>query len=85
MHFGSHSGSKYVGMWKDDLKEGPGILSSGNGVVMACNPLFENDKPVHRQRVIPKKALRNTTEDTGMGHLFRSIVHIINKKVISIV
>lgn len=51
MSFGTENGAKLAGMWVNDLKDGPGILSCGNGEIIACNPLFQNDKPVHKTAV----------------------------------
>lgn len=90
MHFGSETGSKLAGMWENNLKEGPGILSSGNGKIIACNPLFENDKPVHKTRLgntpkvdLSKEASSLSARQTGLTNLYRQIVGMINKKVYS--
>lgn len=88
MHFGLENGSKLAGTWQDNLKNGPGILSSGNGELVACVPLFENDKPVHKSFLNPVPSDSSTIGKTIssensvlMKNLFRTIVNLINKKV----
>lgn len=87
MHFGADSGSKLVGKWQNDKKDGPGILCCGNGEVIACDPLFENDKPVHKKNV--PKIMKNL-ETSGKlpvfskltgNNLFRTVANLIGKKV----
>lgn len=86
MHFGSESGAKLVGSWCDNLKNGPGVLSCGNGDLIACNPLFENDKPVHKVALnLPPsprdgKVMLSETKCL-INDLFREVVNVVNKKV----
>lgn len=47
MHFGTQGGAKLAGVWKQNLKHGPGILVCGNGRQIQNDPLFLNDKPIH--------------------------------------
>lgn len=87
MHFGTENGSKLIGIWQNDLKEGPGILSSGNGELIACNPLFEHDRPVHKEVVeylnkLQKLETGNILCESPKKNLFRTVVNLINQKVI---
>lgn len=86
MNFGTENGAKLVGMWVNDLKDGPGVLSCGNGEILASNPLFQNDKPVHKNAVdfsvstTPEKDEEVFTKMVGKN-LVRTIVNRINQKV----
>lgn len=85
MNFGTATGAKLAGMWVNDRKDGPGILSCGNGEIIACNPLFQKDKPVHKTAVnfsvntIPEEE-KVFSKMVGKN-LLRTVVNIINQKV----
>lgn len=47
MHFGIDGGTRLIGLWSKNLKNGPGIMICGNGTVVEGFPLFVADKPIH--------------------------------------
>lgn len=49
MHFGIDGGTRLIGLWSKNLKNGPGIIICGNGTVVEGFPLFVADKPTHMQ------------------------------------
>ncbi|XP_057670982.1 uncharacterized protein LOC130902735 isoform X3 [Diorhabda carinulata] len=52
MNFGTECGAKYAGTWRNNIKHGPGVMICGNGLILESNPLFEYDKPIHKNSQI---------------------------------
>ncbi|KAK9869387.1 hypothetical protein WA026_003144 [Henosepilachna vigintioctopunctata] len=48
MFFGSENGAKMAGIFQDNFKHGPAVVICGNGRSVEENPLFYNDKPIHK-------------------------------------
>lgn len=61
MNFGTDNGSRLAGIWKDNLKDGPGILVCGNGRQIESDPLFLNDKPIHLEPVPSVRNLKTSS------------------------
>lgn len=87
MHFGSDSGAKLIGMWKNNRKDGMGVLSSGNGEVVASTRLFMNDKPINKNNLYdfvdkqPSEEILESTDYKPDKNLFQKLINLINKKV----
>lgn len=89
MHFGNQGGGKLAGVWKDNLKHGPGILVCGNGQQLQSDPLFLNDKPIHLElhsslKTVLAKVTSGFSQDRkgDMKHR-RSSLQTVTKQIVS--
>lgn len=85
MHFGTQGGGKLAGVWKDNLKHGPGILVCGNGRQIQNDPLFLNDKPIHLDSSpSTKNTITKTISREKKGDMRqRSSLQVISKQIAS--
>ncbi|KAG5896837.1 hypothetical protein JTB14_032077, partial [Gonioctena quinquepunctata] len=89
MNFGSECGSKLAGSWRHNEKHGPGMVVCGNGRIIGCNPLFENDKPINHRSRISLSSITNISlnldrlemESRSENHeIFREIISLMTSK-----